>query len=260
MILLADLKNTSFSVALYSDRKVRTAGFRIYPDRTKSESEYIATLLQFFSLESIRKEEIEGAILSSVIPSLTKRIQSAISKATGKQCLLLSRKLKTGIAIRTDSPGEVGSDLIASAVGAVQDYGKDMLIVSLSSVLSFSLVTEKKEFLGCSLFPGLRLSSEAMWNSAAQLMDIDLSIPTRLIGKSTKESMNAGIVGGYLTLIRHFSEDIEKQYGKPLCKVLTGTDMGILQDALLSEFECNADLTFDGLYEIYIKNKENYLR
>ncbi len=255
MILLANLENRTFSVCLYSIDKEKKATFRIFADRMKSESEYLDSILQFFHFNSIEKDNIEGSILSSVVPSLTKRIQNAIEKATGEPCLVLSRKVKTGLAIRTDNPSEVGSDLIASAIGALEDYDEDCLIVSLSTVLSFSVVTKKKEFLGCALFPGLRSSSETMWQSCAQLMDIDLTIPERLIGKSTKESMNSGIVGGYLCLINNFSDEIEREMKRPLKRVLTGSDMAIVENHLFSTFECNADLLFDGLFEIYRKNR-----
>lgn len=258
MILLSNLENRAFSVGLCSGRKTKLCSFRIYADKMKSEVEYLDSILQFFRLNEIDKEDIDGCILSSVVPSLTKRIQNALERATGTKCMVVSKKIKTGLALRTDNPSEVGSDLIANGIGALSDYDEDCLIVSLSTVLSFSVVTKKKEFIGCSLFPGLLSSSETMWNNCAQLMDIDLSIPDKLIGKSTKESMNSGIVGGYLCLIENFSDQIEREFRSPLKRILTGSDMSIVKNRLFSQFECNPDLTFDGLYEIYMKNKEKY--
>ncbi len=255
MILLSSLENRTFSVCLYTEDKKKVASSRTFADKTKSESEYMDSLIQFFRMNEIDVEGIDGSILSSVVPSLTKRIQNAIEKTTMTKCLVLSRKLKTGLAIRTDNPSEVGSDLIASCIGALSAYDEDCLVVTLSTVLSFAVVTKKKEFVGCSLFPGLRASCETMWNSCAQLMDIDLTIPERLVGKSTKESMNDGIVGGYLCLIRNFSDEIEREMKRPLKRVLTGSDMAIVENALFSDFEIHADLLFDGLFEIYNKNR-----
>lgn len=254
MILLADLSNLSFSVALYSRDRKKICSYKTYADKTKSKEEYIDILQLFFTYKNIDVEEIEGAILASVVPSLTKRIQNAISEAIQKRCLLLNRKLKTGIAIRMDNPSEVGSDLIAAAVGAYNDYATSCLIVNLSTVASFTIVTDKKEFIGGALFPGLRVSAEKMWSDSAQLMDIDLDIPNRLIGRSTKESMNAGIVGGYITLIEAFCQRMEEEFQRPLKKIITGPDSKIVINSLFGQFEFNENLVFDGLYDIYIKN------
>ena len=153
MILLSNLENSAFSVGIYSDRKTKLCSFRIYADKMKSEVEYLDSILQFFRLNKIDKEDIDGCILSSVVPSLTKRIQNALERATGTKCMVVSKKIKTGLALRTDNPSEVGSDLIANGIGALSDYDEDCLIVSLSTVLSFSVVTKKKEFIGCSPSP-----------------------------------------------------------------------------------------------------------
>lgn len=255
MIFLADLSNLSFSFALYDEKRTLLCSYKTYADKTKSEVEYADILRQFFAFNKIDKKEIEGAILSSVVPSLTKRIQNAIVSVIENRCLLINRKIKTGLAIRMDNPLEVGSNLIAAALGAVNDYHCSCLIVNLSSVASFTIVTEKKEFIGGALFPGLRTSAEQMWSSSAQLMDIDLEIPSRFIGKSTRESMNAGIIGGYLSLIKNFCKEMEEEFKAPLKKVLTGPDSKIILNDLFSDFEYNPQLVFDGLFDIYCKNK-----
>ena len=254
MILLADLGNDAFSVAIYSDDKKKLYSYKTFTDKLKSESEYCASLTQFFTYQNINIDMIEGSLLSSVVPSLTKRIQRSIEEVTKTDCLVLNKTLKTGLAIRMDNPSEVGSDLLATAIGAYSNYHQDTLIIDLSSVVSFTIVSEKKEFIGGLLFPGLKESSLNMMNNNAQLMDIDLETPKRLIGKSTKESMNSGIVNGYVSLIRSLSAGIENEYKKPLIKVITGSDSNIIKD-LLPEYEHNQDLVFEGLFEIYIKNK-----
>lgn len=255
MILIADLSNLAFSVALYSNERKKICSFKTYADKTKSETEYVDFLHQFFLLNGIQVAEVEGAILSSVVPSLTKRIQMAIATLISKRCLVLNRKLKTHLAIRMDNPGEVGTDLIAAGIGALNNYHTSCLVINLSTVCSFTIVTNKREFIGGALFPGLRASAEKMISTSAQLMDIDLEIPDRLIGKSTKESMNSGIVGGYLSLIRHFSQEIENEYHGALTKVITGPDAPIVIHALYGDFEYNSDLVFDGLFDIYMANK-----
>lgn len=259
MVLLIDLGNRALSFSLYSEKKEKLLSYKTYPDLYKSEDEYADSFLQFFFYQKIEVNKIEGVILSSVVPSLTERVKRAVEKAIGKRCMILNKKLKTSLAIRMDNPNELGSDLIATAIGAIDEYQKDCLIVDLSSVLSFTIVTKKREFLGGSLFPGIRESSHNMMKSSAQLMEIELEPVKRKIGKSTKESMNSGIVSGYISLIKNFSKELEEESKLKLLKIATGDDLNIVKDQLLDDFIIDRDLIFKGLYDIYIKNKENEL-
>ncbi len=256
MILCADLGNRSLSLSLYEYGK-EISSFKTISDKFKSADEYSETLRQFLRLENVNAEQIEGSILSSVVPSLTKRVEKSIDSVLGGKCLVLSRKLKTGLAIRMDNPNEVGSNLIAAGVGANADYDEDCLVVCLSSCLSLTVITKDRQFLGGNLFPGLRESVTHMCDNNAQLMEIDLSRPGKLIAKSTKESINSGVVKGYMVLIDSMAEEMEKEFGKPLKRILTGPDCGIIKDYMGHAYEVNSHLLMDGLYEIYMKNSEN---
>ena len=119
MILLADLGNRSLSLSIYENRQEK-ASFKTLSDKFKSADEYQETLRQFLRLQNLTPKDIDGAILASVVPSLTKRVEKAINTVLDKECLLLDRKLKTGLAIRMDNPSEVGSNLISAAIGAIK--------------------------------------------------------------------------------------------------------------------------------------------
>ncbi|MFA6830410.1 MAG: type III pantothenate kinase [Bacilli bacterium] len=253
MIMLLDLSNVSINIAVYQQKK-KLFSFRIFSDKLKSQSEYESTISNFLKSCNLSKNEIEGAILSSVVPSLTNRIKNAVSNIISKECLVVSKNLKTGLAIRTDNPNEVGSDMISTSIGAIDDYQENCLVIALSSVLTFSLVSEKREFLGCSFFPGLLSASSQMISDSALLTDIEFSHPKKYLGKSTKESINSGVLFGYTSLIETMSERIETEFGKPLKKIVTGKDSRLVFSLLKDGFTYNSDLIFDGLYNIYIKN------
>lgn len=254
MILCADLGNRSLSLSLYENKK-EIASFKTIADKLKSADEYSETLRQFLRLENVNSSSIEGAILSSVVPSLTKRVEKSIDCVLQKKCLVLSRKLKTGLAIRMDNPSEVGSNLIAASCGANLNYDTDCLVICLSSCVSLTITTKDKQFLGGNLFPGIRESVSHMCDNNAQLMEIDLSRPGKLIAKSTKECINSGVVKGYMLLIDALADEMEKEYGKPLKRILTGPDSGIIKDYVSHKYTINTHLLMDGLYEIYEKNK-----
>lgn len=253
MILLADLGNRSLSLSLYENRKEITS-FKTTADRLKSADEYTDIIKQFFRVQNVDATEIQGAILASVIPSLTKRIQKAISNAISKDCLLLNRKLKTGLAIRMDNPSEVGSNLLSASLGAVNNYKADCLIICLSSCVSFSIVTSDKQFIGGLLFPGMRESVNHMIDTNAQLMEIELNRPNKLIGKSTAACINNGVIKGYMAVIESLSIQLEQEFGKKLMRIITGPDASILKDYMPHDFRFDSHLLMDGLYDIYMKN------
>lgn len=253
MLLLLDLSNEALFVSLYQERH-KLFSYTTLADKFKSEEEYLSLLSQFLSFNHLRPKDIDGALLSSVVPSLTTRIKNAVSTLLEKPCLLLNRQLKTGLAIRMDNPSEVGSDLIASALGAINDYQKDCLVIDLSSVLSFTLVTKNYAFLGGLLFPGMQSSSQQMVEKNALLLEFEYENPKRVIGKSTKESLNNGILLGYQSLIESVARKVEEEYGSPLLKVVTGQDVSPLRPLLPDDYIFNPDLIFDGLYDIYLKN------
>jgi type III pantothenate kinase len=255
MILCADLGNRSLTFSLYEEKK-EMASFKTISDKLRSADEYSETLRQFLRLENLSIDSIEGAILSSVVPSLTKRVEKSINAVLGKTCMVLSRKLKTGLAIRMDNPSEVGSNLIAAGVGANSNYDEDCLVICLSACLSMTITTKDRQFLGGNLFPGIRESVSHMCDNNAQLMEIDLTRPGKLIAKSTKDSINSGVVRGYMLLIESMADEMEKEHGKPLKRILTGPDCGIIKDYMPHNFTVNSHLLMDGLYEIYQKNKE----
>mgnify|MGYP002522934964 CR=1 FL=1 len=255
MILLADLGNRSLTLSVYENRE-EVVSFKTTADRMKSADEYADSIRFFLSSKKIKPDSMKGAILVSVIPSLTKRIQKAIQLVLNKECLLLSRKLKTGLAIRMDNPSEVGGNLICAALGAVNDYQDDCLIVCLSSCVSFSIVTKDKQFLGGALFPGLRDSVNHMIDSNAQLMEIDLSRPEKAIGKSTASCIDIGVIKGYMGLIDSLSDSLEREFGKPLKRILTGPDSRIIKDYMSHKYSYHPNLLMDGLYDIYMKNQK----
>lgn len=254
MVLLADLGNRSLVFSLYENRE-EIASFKTLTDKFKTSDEYKESLMQFLRLQNLDIKKIEGAILESVVPSLTKRVEKAINNTIKKECLILSKNLKTGLMIKTDNPLEVGSNLISSAIGAINNYHEDSLVICLSSCLTMMVVTKEKQFLGGCIFPGLRESVSNMTERNAQLMEIDLTKTKRVIGKSTKECINSGVINGYTFLIEKMADEMCKEFDKPLKRIVTGPDSGIIKINLGVKYTYNSHLLFDGLYDIYEKNK-----
>lgn len=255
MILTASLENRFLKLVVFDDNNDVIDSFKVFAEQSKTKEEYVQMIDMFLRYKDISQHKISGAILSSVVPSLTDRVKNAISEIIEKECLVLSKRLKIGLAIRTDNPDEVGSNLISLSLAGYHKYKEDILIVNMSSVTTFMIVSENKEFIGCSIAPGLVASADTMKKNSAQLLDVDISKPKSLIGKNTKESMKSGIYEGYISFIESYCEKLEREYGKPLHYVLTGEDSSIVKNALSVNFDYNENLLMEGLLSIYESNR-----
>ncbi len=253
MILLLDLGNTNLYVGVYRERKL-VCSYRTYAERTRSSFEFKESLSQFLIINKIDVSLIDGAILSSVVPSMNNSILEAVELLIGKQCKLVSSSLKSGLAIRIDNPAELGSDLVCDSIGAINDYNEDCLIVDLGTATKLMYVTKEKVFHGCVIAPGIKISFESMLSSSAQLVDIQIKAPDHVIGKNTSDSMNSGVVFGHVEMINGLCKRIAKEAGKPLKKILTGGNSIYVKGLLNDEFIYNDKLIFDGLYDIFMKN------
>lgn len=253
MTLLVDLGNTNISVGVYRDRKP-IYFFKTAADKLKSKIEYVELFDQFLTYHKIDKEKIEGAILSSVVPQLTRKIEQAVEELTKKECLVISNKLKSGLQISIDNPNELGSDLICDSVGAINNYKRDCLIIDVGTATKFLVVTKNKVFKGCSIAPGMQISAKSLWDSAAQLSDVEFKAPEKIVGRNSKDSMSSGIVYGHAAMIIQMSKAIEAETKLPLKKIITGGSAGFIKDVLPEDFSYEPQLIFEGLYDIYEKN------
>lgn len=253
MLLLLDLGNTNLSVGVYQDRK-SIYFFKTSSDRLKSIIEYTELFDQFLMYHHIDKSKIEGAILSSVVPQLTRKISLAVSNLIGHECLVISNKLKSGLKINIDNPSELGADLICDSIGAVNNHKQDCLIIDVGTATKFLVVTKDKVFKGCTICPGMQISARSLWNSAAQLTDVELTAPEFIVGKNTKDSLSAGIVYGHIAMVRQLCRCIEDETHLKFKKIITGGDAYVIKDQLGSEFSYEPKLIFEGLYDIYMKN------
>ncbi len=254
MILLVDLGNTNISVGVYQDRKP-IYFFKTSSDKLKSEIEYAELFDQFLTYHKVDKEQIEGAILSSVVPQLTRKISDAVSELIHKECLIISNKLKSGLRISIDNPNELGADLICDAVAAVNNYNQNCLIVDVGTATKFLVVTKDKVFKGCVIAPGMQISAQSLWSSASQLSDVELSAPEKIVGKNSKDSMSSGIVYGHVAMIVQLTKSIEEETKMTFKKIITGGSASIIKDVLSKDYSYEPQLIFEGLYDIYEKNK-----
>ncbi len=254
MILCVDMGNTDIKIGVFKDDKVLST-FRTATDKKKSSDEYELILSSFMSDKKYKKEDFRGGILASVVPSLTIALKEAIEASFGVTPLIVGKGLKNGLSIRIDNPNELGADLVADAVGAIHQFGYPVLIADLGTATKICVVDKVGAFVGCVFAPGLKLSVSALIGGTAQLPEITLEQPKKIIGKNTPDAMNSGAIYGTSAMIKALSEDIEKELGYPCKRVLTGGYGRFFKDSLRDSFNFIPDLALQGLLKIYQKNE-----
>lgn len=229
--LIATHKFETSSVTSADDASVKGAGFKL-----------------------LHKEvgNIDGVIISSVVPSKTAFYVQMSKDLWGVRALTVGPGLKTGLKLKCDYPNEVGADLIADCVGASSKYGNSCLIVDLGTANKYIFLDKDGSFAGVSIAPGVRISINALVSGAAALPEINLKAPKRVIGTNTLDSMNSGIIYGTCYEIEGFAKAFEKEAGYPLKRIITGGNSRYLT-GLLEGFIFDENLTLEGLASMYYR-------
>lgn len=256
MVLLLDLGNTNLNVGVYRDGKL-LSDYRTYSDINKSSDEYKAVIQDFLRRDNYDLSEFHGAILSSVIPSLTLTICQAIQKLLNIECKVVGKNLKTGISIRIDNPSELGSDLVCDAIGARHRYDSPVLIADLGTATKVTAVDKNGNIVGCVISPGIKMSMNALSKGAAQLMEVSLIAPDHIIGKNSADSINSGLIYGTIAMVEGLCDKIEKEFGYSFTRVLTGGYSNLVNEHINKKFIFDSSVILEGLYQIYIKNGGN---
>lgn len=254
MILTADIGNTNITLGIFRDDDIIFIS-RLSTDRHRTESQYAVELKNVFLLDDIDAEKIDGAIISSVVPELTRTVKKAIKMVTGCESLVVAAGIKNGLKIATDNPKELGADLVAGAVGAIAKYPLPCIVMDLGTATKISVIDEGGIFLGCTISPGVEISLNALSRGTSQLPAIELSAPTNAIGTNTIECIRSGTVLGNACMLDGMADKLEKELGKPI-KTLVATG-GLAKEIVAcceKEIVYNKDLVLEGLLAIYKKN------
>lgn len=255
MILTADIGNTNITLGIFQDDDIIFIS-RLSTDRRRTESQYAVELKNILRLENIETDKIDGSIISSVVPELTRTIKQAIKMVTDCDSLVVAAGIKNGLKIATDNPKELGSDLVAGAVGAIAQYPLPCLVMDLGTATKISVIDEGGIFLGCTIAPGVEISLDALSKGTSQLPAIELSAPANAIGTNTIECIRAGTVLGNACMLDGMADRLEKELGKPI-KTLVATG-GLAKEIVgccKKEIIYNKDLVLEGLLAIYKKNR-----
>ena len=205
-------------------------------------------------LYDIHTSDIDGAIISSVVPPLTNVIQTAIKKIIGKTAMIVGPGLKTGLNILMDNPKAMGADLIVDSVAGIHEYGEPLIIIDMGTATTVSVIDRDKNYIGGMIIPGLKVSLESLVNRTSQLPRIGLEAPKKAIGKNTVDCMKSGIILGNASMIDGLIDRIREEIGCDVKAVATGGLAKTVIPHCKHNIVVDDGLLLKGLYEIYRKN------
>ncbi|HOV06527.1 MAG TPA: type III pantothenate kinase [Anaerolineaceae bacterium] len=254
MLLCVDIGNTNIKLGLYEGEKLVTH-WRIYTNESKLADEYAVLLLSLFESENIRKEEIDGCAISSVVPELTIAFKELVNRHLNLAPVIVGNVRRPVIHINASNPKEVGPDLIANAVGAVALYGAPCIIIGFGTATTFSAVSAKGEFEGVAIAPGILTAAASLFQAGAMLPAVDLHKPEKVIGKNTILSLQSGLIYGFAGLVEGLVARIQKELGGNAKVVATGGLASLIADEVTCIDAIEPELTLLGVRLIYEKNK-----
>ena len=212
-------------------------------------------LLQY---NRIDRGQIDGIMMSSVVPQINFTVEHMCRNYFGIEPMKIEPGVRTGINIKYENPRELGSDRIANAVAAYELYGGPCITIDFGTATSFGVISERGEFLGGAICPGLKLAADALTERAAKLPRFELAKPESVIGRSTVTNMQAGIVYGYIGQVNYLIERMKKELNAPHAKVIATGGLAVLVAEESNVIDVmDGLLTLKGLCLIHAKNAQH---
>lgn len=255
--MVCDVGNTNIVLGVYKDEELLRY-WRISTDKTKTSDEIGIIVHQFFNNEGIPVHAIQDIIISSVVPTIMYSLQHMAIKYFDKEAIIVGPGIKTGINIKYDNPRQVGADRIVNAVAGIHKYGGPLVIVDFGTATTFCAISDRNEYLGGTISPGIKISSDALFQRASKLPKVELTKPEGVICRNTVKSIQSGVIYGYVGLVDYLVTRMKQELDRPNIKVIA---TGGLSSMIASESKTieivDKFLTLDGLKIIYDMNNKH---
>lgn len=255
MLLVVDAGNTNITYGVYKDKELIT-NFRMMSKSPRTSDEFGIAIRELLRINDVEAEDIDGCIVSSVVPNIMHSLMSGIVKYVYEKPMTVGAGIKTGIKIITENPKEIGPDRIVDAVGAYEKYGGPVLVLDFGTATTYDLVTADGEFAAGITAPGIRISAKALWEDTAKLPEIEIRKPKSILAQETISSMQAGLVYGQIGQTEYIISQVKKEAGLDEMKVVATGGLGrIIADETDAIDVYDSTLTLEGLRLIYNKNR-----
>ncbi|WP_304196127.1 type III pantothenate kinase [Peptostreptococcus stomatis] len=254
MLLVFDIGNTNMVLGVYDgDNLVRD--WRINTDLNKTSDEYGVLIKSLFDASNISLSVVDAIIVSSVVPAVMHSLENFCRKYCNISPMVVGPGIKTGLNIKYEDPKMVGADRIVNAVAAISKYNCPVIIIDFGTATTYCAVSNKGEYIGGAISPGMKISSEALFQKASKLPRVELVTPETVICKDTVSAMQAGIIYGYAGQVEKIVGLMKKELkDEETLVIATGGLANMISQETNAIDVIDPNLTLEGLRIIYEKN------
>jgi len=254
MILTFDIGNANI-VMCCVENGTRLCRFVLSSNKTRTADEYSVVMGLLAKKNGIDLLTAEGSIIASVVPQLTGVVAEAVELCTGSYPLTVGPGVRSGLNIRTDTPSELGGDLVAASVAAIDRYPLPCIVIDMGTATAVGVIDGKGSFLGGLICPGVSIGQSGLARGTSQLPDVSLEKPKRVIGKNTRDCMRSGLIYGSAAMLDGVISRVEQELGSACSVVVTGDGaQEILSCCSRRDIVFDDDLIMRGLWSIYCRN------
>lgn len=253
MILAVDIGNSNIVLGGIQDEKIAFEA-RLRTDPTKTSDEYCIDIKMILDVYGFGRQDVEGAIIASVVPQVLNSIKTALKKLTGKTALVVGPGLKTGLNIRVDNPAQTGADLVVGSVAALREHKPPLIVVDMGTATTMTVIDETGAWIGGCICPGVKISLEALTDRTALLPGLQLDRPKKAIGRNTVDCMRSGIMMGNACMLDGMVQRMEEELGNKATVIITGGIAKFIAPLCRTPMIYDKDLIIKGLAFLYREN------
>ena len=254
MILVVDVGNSNVVLGGVQGEEIIFEA-RVRTDVTKTSDEYCIDLKNILDIYKIDVQQVEGAIIASVVPQVLNTFQTAIRKLTGQKALVVGPGLKTGLNIAIENPAQTGADLVVGSVAALREHKAPLIVIDMGTATTMVVLDKNGALIGGSISPGVKISLDALTERTALLPGLQLDQPKKAIGRNTIDCMRSGIMLGAACMLDGMIERMEEELGYKTTVIATGGIARFVVPMCRREVIYDKDLLVKGLAALYRENK-----
>ena len=256
MILTIDVGNSNIVIGGVEGEEIVFEA-RLRTESTKTSDQYCVDLKILMDVYHVNVEDIEGAIIASVVPQVLNSMQTAVKKLTGKQSLVVGPGLKTGLNILLENPSQTGADLVVGCVAALREHKPPMIIIDMGTATTMVVLDKEGALVGGCICPGVKISMDALTERTALLPGLQLDQPKKAIGRNTIDCMRSGIMMGAASMLDGMVQRMEEELGYKTTVIATGGIGKFVTPLCRTPMIYDNDLLIKGLTVLYRNNKRS---